>query len=180
MCICINFIYICNFWNLSSSPNFLSTYSCSESLYEDEEFDQRQLAALVASKVTSLFSNQFLLISRGRQFIMARSNFNIGSPLKLFVSFLRFSIIWVNITSHYPMHLELVLFLTFLRILTMFIQFLVLISYVIILFWWIWLLLMKLHLSTLLPLNFHIFATALSNDSCRFLLPVCIFWILSV
>jgi len=29
----------------------LFSFSCSESLYEDEEFDQRQLAALVVSKV---------------------------------------------------------------------------------------------------------------------------------
>ncbi|CAN4120771.1 unnamed protein product [Withania somnifera] len=33
------------------SQTFLTPCSCSESLYEDEEFDQRQLAALVASKV---------------------------------------------------------------------------------------------------------------------------------
>lgn len=42
------------------SWTFLTPCSCSESLYEDEEFDQRQLAALVASKVTFLFSNQFV------------------------------------------------------------------------------------------------------------------------
>lgn len=45
---------------LGISQTFLTPCSCSESLYEDEEFDQRQLAALVASKVTFFYpTNSF-------------------------------------------------------------------------------------------------------------------------